>query len=327
MTKLERIRNYFVRTNTSDNTTVEYPANEARYRLSEDSYYLTSINDASIGQYYKFAELLDGSGNAWADIATLTDWLRQNTGGNEPIDYFLEVSRGDIDGVSHINKFGANVNITKNTEEDVWDGGGTYVFPTTADITHIHQDADQATLRGGTIELQGLDANWDAIVQNVNLNATNTTTPVAIDTPMIRIFRMKVLENVVATSDIHADNVGDTIHYAIMTAPHNQTLMAIYTVPRGKTAYLTNYYCTVVESTGKEPKSTRFKLWAADRANGYAFQLKHAIGIPKAGSMVEHSFSPYGSVGEKTDIKISAYADSEAGDVASGFDLILVDNA
>ena len=113
MTKLERIRNYFVRTNTSDNTTVEYPANEARYRLSEDSYYLTSINDASIGQYYKFAELLDGSGNAWADIATLTDWLRQNTGGDEPIDYFLEVSRGDIDGVSHINKFGANVNITK----------------------------------------------------------------------------------------------------------------------------------------------------------------------------------------------------------------------
>ena len=116
MTKLERIRTYFIRTNTDDNTTVEYPAFEARYRLSEDSYFLTSINDASIGEYFKFADLLDGDGNAWADQATLTAWLRQNTGVSTTGDIMIEVPGGNIDVASSINKFGANQLVSAYTE-------------------------------------------------------------------------------------------------------------------------------------------------------------------------------------------------------------------
>jgi len=242
-------------------------------------------------------------------------------------DTFLDISRGLVRGVSHINKFGANKAITADTEEDVWDGGGTYQFPTTADITHVHQHVDQVAMRGQNIEVQGLDANWEQSVEVIALNATDTTTLEVLLTPLIRVFRMKVLADVVGDQDIHATNVGETINYATMGAGNNQTLMAIYTVPAGKTAYLTNYYASQTDATSKTPTSTAIAFWAADRANGYEFQLKHIIGIPEAGNMALHQFEPYGSAGEKTDIKISALPTDQDANVAAGFDIILVDNA
>ncbi len=243
------------------------------------------------------------------------------------VDDNLRIPRGDFYDMSSINKFGANAEITKDTYEDIWDGGGEYPFPTTAVITKISQTTDQAAMRGETIEVQGLDANWDLIVQTIDLDGSNTTTAVTLTTPLIRVFRLKVLADVVIDATVRCHNTAEDVDYAIMGIGNNQTLMAIYTVPRGYTAYLTKYYCTVVESTGKEPKSTRFGLWMADRGKGYEFQLKHAIGVPKAGSMAEHSFAPYaGKISEMTDIKINALPKNEVGDVAAGFDLILIKN-
>ena len=239
----------------------------------------------------------------------------------------LQIAQGNIAGYSAINKFGANADVVAGATEDIWDRGGTYPFPATASITHISQGSDQAAMRGKNIEVQGLDASWNLVIQIVALNASNTSIPVVLATPFIRVFRMKVLTNTVADSDISVHDATALDYYATITAGNNQTLMAIYTVPAGKTAYMTKYYCTVVESTGKEPKSTRFGLWAADRANNYEFQLKHLIGIPKAGSMAEHNFLPYaGKFTERTDIKITGNPVGEAGDIAAGFDLILIDN-
>jgi len=239
----------------------------------------------------------------------------------------LEIAKGDIAGHSSVNKFGANGDIAKNTTEDIWDGGGDYPFPTTADITHIHQEADQVAMRGGVIEMQGLDADWNKITQTKALDASDTTTLVAIDTPMIRVFRARVLADVVIDSAVHVDDSTGLIIYATMAAGNNQTLMAIYTVAAGYTAYITKYYCTVIDATNKSPTSTRFGLWMADRANGYEFQVKHAVGIPQHGSMVEHQFLPYaGKITEKVDIKITALPLDENADVAAGFDLILVEN-
>jgi hypothetical protein len=241
-------------------------------------------------------------------------------------DPYLDIAEGNITGQSQVNKFGGNPSIAADTTEDIWDGGGTYSFPATADITHISQAVDQVAMRGQTIEVQGLDTNWALIVQSKALDATDTTTAVSLDTALRRVFRMKVLANVVADSDISAKNSGGGTTYATMQAGNNQTLMAIYTVPAGKTAYMTCYYADVVEGTGKQPTSTEFKLWVADRNNSYEFQLKHARGIPKAGPGFEYCFKPYFKIGEKNDIKVSATSVDEEGVVHAGFDLILVDD-
>jgi len=240
-------------------------------------------------------------------------------------DAMLEIARGNISQLSVVNKFGENIDIADGVREDVWDLGGTYTFPTTADITHIKQATDQATLQGETVQVQGLDANWDLVLQDAVLDAADTTTLVELTTPLIRVFRMKVQANVVGTANILATNAGATVNYAQITAGNNQTLMAIYTVPRGFTAYITNYYYDYVRDAVKDPDSVEFGLWAADRANGYEFQVKHLVGLPKQASAPQHFFNPYFKVTEKTDIKMTALSDGGGANVHAGFDIILQD--
>lgn len=248
------------------------------------------------------------------------------TGSRQVSDLSLEISKGAVTGHSAVNKFGANLSVTADTTEDVWDGGGTYSFPATALITKVSQKVNQAAMVGATINVQGLDANWALVIQDVALDGADTTTPVVLTTPLIRAFRMKVMANIVGDQIISAHNTANNLDYAIITAGNNQTLMAIYTVPAGKTAYMTGLFFSNIDATAKTPTSTTFKLWAADRANSYEFQLKHMDAIPEAGNGRQHSFNPYYKFTEKTDIKVSASPLDQDASVHSGFDLILIDN-
>ena len=224
---------------------------------------------------------------------------------------------------SSVNKFGENGNSPKDSYQDIWDGGADYTYPTTATVTDVSQDADQAALRGGRVEVQGLDANWELVVQDVLLDLGDTSTPVQLDTALIRVFRMKLMEDVVGASDIVAHNAADTIDYALMTAGNNQTMMALYTVPGGFNCYLTKYYASMTLGLNKEPKGCNVRVWMADRDNGYEFQLKHSLGIQKGAGGIEHGFHPYVKIGQKTDIRMAALCYDNPGQVSAGFDMIL----
>jgi len=193
-------------------------------------------------------------------------------------------------------------------------------------MTKLSQTTNQAALVGAVIEVQGLDVDWNLVTQTKALNASDTTTAVTLDTPLIRVFRMKVLANVVTDQPVRCHNTAESVDYAIIQAGNNQTLMAIYTVPAGKTAYVVSYYGDVVPTATKEPVGTDFTLWVADRANAYEFQLKHAKGSPQYAAGPSHSFSPYMKVNEKSDIMMKATCYAEEGQVHGGFDLILIDN-
>lgn len=238
----------------------------------------------------------------------------------------LAIPMGLVSGVSSVNKFGENLVIDSNTSEEVWNGSVAYVYPATVLMTHVSQTADQVAMRGAIIEAQGLDANWDAVVQTKALDASLTTTAVAWDTPMIRCFRMRVLANVVAASPIRTHNVGETTDYAVISIGDNQTLMALYTVPNGKTAYMTRVYAGYAPTAVANPYSVDFRLWGADRDNGYEFQIKHAIAVPSGASPPSDEFRPYKKFTQKTDIKVTAMPNGKAAAVHAGFDLILVDN-
>ena len=242
-------------------------------------------------------------------------------------DLMLEIAKGNVTGHSSINKFGENNDVAGDTYEDIWDGGGNYPYPTTATITHISQATDQVGTDGGaTIEVQGLDTNWALVVQTADLDGTDTTTEVALGTALIRVFRMKVLENIILAADVSAVASGGATTYATILAGNNQTLMALYTVPAGKSAYMTKYYASFTKSAVRDPAGVGIRLWAADRANSYEFQLKHSIGIQVGSTALEHSFAPYQKFTEKTDIRINAIPLTNAGNISAGFDLILVDN-
>lgn len=237
----------------------------------------------------------------------------------------MEVARGNVPGFSFFNKFGENPEIPSNTEEDLWDAGGIYPFPTTVDITHIKQAVDEVAMRGAMISIQGLDSDWNLVTQFVNLDATDTTTLVALPTPLRRAFRMRVLAGVTAVQNIRATNAGDTVIYAQILTPYNQTRMALLTVPANSRGYLINVFANVVNATGKTPKNTVLEAWSADRANGYTWQLNYEDAIPTEAYAPPHKFSPPITFSEKTDIRLSAIPSDQAGRVFGGFDIIIED--
>lgn len=238
-------------------------------------------------------------------------------------DLMLEIPAGSITNYSSVNKFGRNTGSTQDTKVDLWSGGGTYPFPATADITHIREAVDTVADRGAIIEVQGLNTDWGLTIQTVTLNASNSTTPVALTTALRRVFRMSVQSNVVLGSDIEIRNVGGGTTYGRIVAGVNQTQMAIYTVPSGYTAYVVSYFGSVAKTTAQGPTSCTFGLYAADRGNSYALDMKHEISTGGSG-FANHTFSPYMKMATKTDIVMTSTCFDKAGSVNGGFDLILV---
>lgn len=232
----------------------------------------------------------------------------------------------DISKATVLHKFGWNPSIADAGTEEVWDGSAAYSYPTTALMTRISQTTDQAAMRGATIEVQGLDINWALVTQNATLNASNTTTAVVLTTALLRVFRMRVLANVVGDQDIRVHNTAENQDYAIITAGNNRSLMAIYTVPADKELHLSYYYGDAIETTaGGKPDVIEFKLWIADRENGYEFELVHANGLPKLEKAAQFEFSPPSKIPAKHDIKITASPSAAAAIVHAGFGGYLFD--
>lgn len=244
-------------------------------------------------------------------------------------DFMLDVAAGNLAGHSAVNKFGRSTAITTGNTWEIWDGNAAYSFPATALMTKLKQATDQVGTDGGaTIEIQGLDANWDLVIQTADLDGTDTTTEVTLGTPLIRAFRMKCLENIVLADDVSVVATGGGTTYATITAGNNQTLMAIYTVPSDYTAYMTSYYATA-NPGGGAPTTFNVSMWAQDNENSYKPQLKHIMGVSAdldAYGRMQHTFEPYYKFTEKTDIILKGAPTGASVDVSAGFDLILVAN-
>lgn len=252
-------------------------------------------------------------------------------GGNPGLkvrDPALEIAIPNVTGYAVVNKFGRNAAVASGGTEEIWDGSAAYSFPATALMTSVSQTTNQTAMRGETVQIEGLDASWDLVIQTAILNASDTTTAVTLTTALIRVNRMEVQANVVTDQDIRLHNVGETQDYAIILAGNNQTLMAVYTVPNDKTAFMTNHYATI-NPGGGAPTTLNIKLWARDNNNSYEKQLKHILGLNgdiDAYAQFQHFFQPYKKFTERTDIFLEATTSAAAADVSAGFDLIVIDD-
>lgn len=240
-------------------------------------------------------------------------------------DYMKRVAAGEVTGQEHILKFGSNVTSASGVKEEIWDGSVAYTWPSTSSavITKISQTVNQAAMTSGNIKVEGLAENFVLTVQTIALDDTDTTTPVTLTTPLIRVFRMEVQEDIVTDSPIRAHNDAENVDYAIISAGKNQTLMAIYTVPAGYTLYIINYSASYVRDNVKDPDSINFELWIANRDAGYEFKIKHSKGIPKQAPGFQHNFRPWFKITEKHDICVTATADGANAYTHGGFEGVL----
>jgi len=242
-------------------------------------------------------------------------------------DFMLEVAKGNIAGTIGVNIFGLNLDSANGVVEDVWEGGGTYPYPTTAAITQVRQATNQAAMQGATIRLKGLDVNWDIVTQDITLDVGDTTTPTALTTALIRLFSAEILADVVATSNIEILDNALLVTYGLILTGKQKTEMALYTIPSGYTGYLIDYSVDYAKSSTKNPDGLEFGLWAADRENGYEFMLINRIGIADGANGIKREFNPYKVVTEKTDIKVTSEPSGKAAHVHAAVNLLIVENA
>lgn len=239
----------------------------------------------------------------------------------------LSIAQGKVSGTSSVRKFGDNPDIdTSSTPEDIWEYGGTYNFSTTADIDSVSSSnaGDNQVMR-----VYGLDTNWNEVVQDVTLNGQ---TRVALTTPLIRSYRayntsgtdlagiFYVYVNTAISSGVPTDG---TKVRAVVDSHHNQTLMAIYTIPAGKTAYFMSAYVSLSSS-----KTSGATMTFRARLFGGVFRIVNKIGIQSTGSshFIREPAIP-GTFPEKTDILIRCEDVTANGtSISAGFDLVLVDN-
>jgi hypothetical protein len=225
-----------------------------------------------------------------------------------------------------IRKFGQNPAIS-TTVEDVWDYGGTITLFTSAVVIGVSSGStDDASGGTGarTVLMMGLDANYDLQYETVTLNGQ---TKVETENAYLRVFRARV-----TTAGSGGENAGTIYFYdtsdtvisgvpqtaakvaAAMTIGKNQTLMAVFTIPRNFEGWLYHHYVDYGSQTARLMELGELLV----RPFGEVFQVKHTLGNNRS----DHEWEFPKLLTPKTDIKIRV-ALSGAGIVDAGFDIIL----
>ena len=267
------------------------------------------------------------------ESSTWVRWFPNNQ------DFYLELAKGNIPGHSFIHKFGYAPDYDQGdgfvTVHGLADNSLTKTqlviqYSATAVI-----DAIISSNNGDTqdYEIQGLDGNYNIVVQTITITGQ---TEKALDTPLLRVFRVK---NMGVTNNaghiyVYENTDGDTTGVpdtaadirAIIHAGDNQTHMAVYTIPNGKTGYMTNFYL----STHGANKSAVYDLDLFFRSFGGVFQLKHTSSSSDSGtSHWGHTYKVPEPLAAKTDVEIQCNVIGTAvtaASVSAGFSIILVDD-
>jgi hypothetical protein len=161
-------------------------------------------------------------------------------------DYLQSIAEGDIALHTPFEHFGRTSN-GNTSETDVWEGGTAYVFPTVAQqMEVVSSSANDAAAGTGvkTVRIYYLDNNYVPRTENIVLTGTAPVATVA--TNILRINSLKVIDfgssttTYKAIGNIDIRHLSDTPIYSRIAAGFTRSRNAIYTVPAGKTLYITS---------------------------------------------------------------------------------------
>ena len=224
---------------------------------------------------------------------------------------YLDIARGSISNSKIVHKFGANFDIDQATDpESVWTGGGLYPWASLSSAQTIHCLSTSAS-DTTTLTLEGLDANYDEISETVTLTGTSAVTT---SNTFLRVFRMTYDATNAGTITARTVSASGTV-VAQIDAGYAQTLMAVYTVPAGFTAYL-----VALDATIDGTKTCQMLMY--HRLFGKPFRIAH---VAESDGHYRYDFTAPLTVPEKTDIdiRINEVSGNDAR-VTANFDLVLI---
>ena len=232
-------------------------------------------------------------------------------GTSEPFN--LQVARGQIPGHKLQFKFGHNAAVGA-TEETIWAEGGLYVYPTSAtQMTVSSSSADDAAAGTGarTINIQGLDADYNEISEDIILNGQ---TPVTTVNSYLRINRGTVLTAgtggknagiIRAGTGTVTSGVPANVFLSVDGDGDNQTLMCLWTVPAGYTAFMVQ---TNVSTGNSSNTPALLKTTLVARPHGGVFNTKDRITLKDGNQLQDFNFPLRFT--EKTDLEVRAKSSS-----------------
>lgn len=252
----------------------------------------------------------------------------------------LEAARGNISGVTTINKFGEAPSGVQTTATDIWSRADAtptqqiWLAPTAARVHAIvssstDDDGSPVGLGARTIRISGLKT-WDLAETNEDITLDGTT-PVNTANSYVIIHRMKVL-----TCGASGPNVGtisataatDSTVTAVILPGDGQTEMAIYGVPSIQSIYICRWAASI-DKASVTAVTCDITLRVNENPNVQttAFLRKNDMALQSTGtsSMSRDYCLPLKFAGPCI-IKIQGTASAADTDCSASFDAMIIDN-
>lgn len=234
-------------------------------------------------------------------------------------DLHLNIARGLVKGTSFNHKFGAVPALSINTTGTVWDVDDT-LYPWTALDTPavINVERTNVADEGHTVTVQGLDSDYNFVSEDITISGTDTL-GTTLFRRVNRAFCTAGGDSNTGDINIEAGAAGGTV-VARIIAGKGQTLMAVYTVPAGHTAFITQGVASV-QAGGNATGDMMIRYFGQD-----TFRVGHSFEVTSTGGSYFYPFSVPLAVSEKSDIDIRARAAGNNSRVTAAFDMILIKN-
>lgn len=228
----------------------------------------------------------------------------------------IDIARGIVRGASSVHKFGAVPQMSTNTTGTIWDVDDT-LYPWSAFDTPgvLTIPAVNAADNGSSVKVFGLDANFNEIEEDFVLSSSTTVTGTKT---FARVYRAYYYDDVTNTGNINIQRGGTTV--LRITAGKAQTLMGIYTVPAGKTAYLLQGTATI--EYGGDATIDMFVRYFGQAS----FRIGHSAEVAGTGMPYNYKFGIPIRIPQKSDIDVRAEVRSNNSRVTAAFDILLLDN-
>jgi hypothetical protein len=234
---------------------------------------------------------------------------------NSEIAERIFLANGQVINTSFNHKFGAVPAMSQNQTGTVWDVNDT-LYPWSAFDTAgvLTIPAVNASDNGYTVTVQGLDNNYNPISEDFIISSGGTVTGTKTFKRVYRAF----MSNGGSTNigNINVQRGGTTV--LRITAGKGQTLMAIYTVPRGYNAFLTKGVMTC--QANADATGDMFVRYFGQST----FRVGHSFEVSGNGGAYQYEFTIPLKIPEKTDIDIRAKVRSNNARISAAFDMILV---
>lgn len=232
-------------------------------------------------------------------------------GTSEPFE--LQVARRQIPGHTFVHRMARVPQMSNNQTGTLWDVNDT-VYPwsawdTAGTISIARASASDADKN---VIIVGLDEDYNEFTETITL--TNVSGNTSIN-EFKRIESVRMNGTSVNVGNITITKGVTTV--ARINAGVGQSLMGIYTVPAGYTAYLTQGVMTI--QNGADATGTFYYRIPGDR-----FLVGHTFEV--ASSEYHYGFTCPFAVPEKSDLDVRATVRSNNAILTAAYDLILIQN-